>query len=108
MIVFFNPLGLLWLILGIGCAAGLQSIKVIVSAEGKYFLEIIAITILSFDFFYRFFIGKKKGEEIEGLDSNVANHWLLGPSLGGSLMFLPAWSTTVAAYLFLTFVVLPG
>lgn len=63
MIIFFNPLGLLWLILGIGCAVGLQSISAIVSVDGKYFLEILAITILAFDLLYRFLLARKRVEK---------------------------------------------
>ena len=63
MIIFFNPLGLLWLILGIGCAVGLQNINVIVSPGGNFFLEIMAITILAFDFSTGFFWARKRAKK---------------------------------------------
>ncbi len=108
MLVAFNTVGFLWFLVAFGIAIGLQSAGIIIDKKGDYFLEVIAISIILFDFAFRFLIGKngKFDKDYESnISEDVSSHWLIGSRLGGSLMFLPAYITAIFGYLFLTFVV---
>lgn len=99
--IFFNWLGMGWLIAGLGAAIGLQNAHVLVTEDGKYFGAVLALVIVAADVGYRYFVVRPRaianGPGAGAGTRDVANHWLLGPGRGGSLMFLPAWSTAVAA-----------
>jgi len=106
MAIFFNWLGLAWLICGIGAAIGLQNANVLVGKEGQYFGFVACIVIMSIDLLYRYVISKKAAATAPTptLKIDVTQHWLFAPHLGGSLMFIPAWATALIANIIITFV----
>jgi len=99
MVFIFNVYGLLWAIAGFAAAVGLQSIGVGVAKDGTYFIEAAVLVVMVLDIGYRSIVGKKSPASQEaakaGMKGEVGNHWLLGPRLGGNLMFLPAWATAI-------------
>ncbi|XOF33171.1 MAG: hypothetical protein ACL93V_14335 [Candidatus Electrothrix sp. YB6] len=109
MLVVFNTVGFLWLLVAFGIAIGLQSAGIIIDKKGDYFLEVIATSIILFDFAFRFLIGKNRKleeeDESKNVTEDVSGHWLIGSKFGGSLMFLPTYIAAILGYLFLVFVV---
>ena len=106
MIVFFNTLGFAWLVLAILIAILLQTLRIYITPEGEHFVEIFFGSIFVLDILYRLLLGRRRfTSEFNGLKTNVLEHWLLGPKLGGSLMFLPAWATGIIGYVWLVFIV---
>lgn len=109
MLVFFNGVGLVLVVIGFCLAVVLQNANIAVQSDGTYFLEVVAASVLILDIIYRLTIGKKQSAKISNgteLKQDIGNHWFLGPKFGGSLMFLPAWSTAVIAYVWMSYLVL--
>lgn len=103
MIVFFNLLGVAWTIVGLGAAIGLQNAKVFVTEQGDRFILVACGVIILVDLLYRAFVSRKKMAGVDGdagtMKASVATHWVFGPSMGGSLMLIPAWATAALVYL---------
>ncbi|GAA0718381.1 hypothetical protein [Dokdonella soli] len=100
MAIFFNWLGLAWLIAGLGAAIGLQNLGLLVQSSGQYFGTVACLVIVALDIAYRLFAAKPRAANSVGAftaNSEVRSHWLLGPSVAGSLMFIPAWAAALVA-----------
>ena len=100
MTVFFNWLGLAWLIAGFGAAIGLQTLGLLVRPDGTNFGLVACATIAALDCIYRGIVVRAKAAQLQTtpvMRAEVKTHWLFGPGLGGSLMFIPAWATALVA-----------
>ena len=106
--IFFNWLGLGWLIAGLGAAIGMQNANIFVGKEGEHFGLVACGVVMVADLLYRLLVARKRmaGADPQGGTgkANVAKHWAFGPTLGGSLMFIPAWATAAVAYLVIALV----
>ncbi|MBS1141273.1 MAG: hypothetical protein H6R13_2726 [Proteobacteria bacterium] len=100
MTIFFNALGLAWLIAGLGGAIGLQTAGILVLPSGQFFGTVACTVIFGLDMAYRFFVAKArlaKAADPSTAPNDVRSHWLVSPGAGGSLMFIPAWASAFVA-----------
>ena len=104
--IFFNLIGALWVIVGFGVAVRLQEMNILPYGDDRFFI-VAAVLIFILDISYRLFITKKKikNKEDNALKTDVLTHWLLGPRMGGSLMFLPAWACSVLVPIWFVYIV---
>ncbi len=95
LIVFFNLLGLGFLILALVIAFGMLSLFPELNGPPFWFIAFGLLALL--DLAYRYLrLRPRLQQEGKGMKTDLGSHWLTSGT-GGSLMFLPAWIFAFAA-----------